>query len=86
MPTTRARHQITETDEVASALDVAAQRWPDESRSELARRLIVHGARSLELSALERALEIELALVELARIGADYPPGYLEQLRQDWPE
>lgn len=86
MPTTRARHQITETDEISSALDVAAQRWPDEPRSELARRLIVQGARSLEFSSVERALEIELALVELARLGTDYPPGYLEQLRQDWPE
>lgn len=28
MPTTRRRHQVTETDELAAALDEAAARWP----------------------------------------------------------
>jgi hypothetical protein len=86
MPTTKARYQITETDEIAAALDSAAQRWPNESRSELARKLIVQGARYLEFSSVERALELELALSELAELGDAYPPGYLEKLRQDWPE
>lgn len=86
MPTTKARYQITETDDIAAALDSAAQRWPNEPRSELVRKLVVQGARSLEFSAVERALEIELALHELADLGDAYPAGYLEKLRQDWPE
>jgi hypothetical protein len=86
VPTTKARYQITETDEISAALDAAAERWPDEPRSELARKLIIEGARFLEFSRVERALEIELALSELAALGDAYPPGYLEKLRRDWPE
>ena len=40
MPTTRPRHQVTETDEVARALDLAARRWPGESRGRLLVRLV----------------------------------------------
>lgn len=35
VPTIRPRFQVTETPEVARALDRAAQRWPGESRSKL---------------------------------------------------
>lgn len=44
--TTRPRYQITETPEVAQALDRAAQRWPGEPRSKLLRRLIIDARRS----------------------------------------
>ena len=44
MPTTRPRLTITETDEVAAALDAAAARWPDvRSRRELLLRLVEEG-------------------------------------------
>lgn len=46
MSTTRPRYQITETPEVAQALDRAAQRWPGEPRSKLLRRLIIDARRS----------------------------------------
>jgi len=35
MPTARPRHQVTETPDVARALDLAAKRWPGEPRSKL---------------------------------------------------
>ena len=41
VPTTRPRHQVTETDELAAALDEAAVRWPDLSRGRLITRLAV---------------------------------------------
>ena len=84
MPTARPRHQITETDDIAAALDLAADRWPDEARSDLMRRLIVVGARALSESPIERTLEIESALQSLASLTDAYPPGYLERLRADW--
>lgn len=84
MPTTRPRHQITETDDIAAALDLASERWPDEPRSDLMRRLILTGARALSESPIERTLEIESALHHLAALADAYPPGYLEGLRADW--
>ncbi len=35
MPTTRPRHPITETDEIAAILDEAARRWGDLPRARL---------------------------------------------------
>jgi len=84
VPTTRRRHQLTETDDIASAIDVAARQWPGESRSELARRLILLGAERIASAPVERALEIEMALQALTQLADDYPPGYLEDLRRDW--
>lgn len=84
VPTLRARHQITETDDIAAALDLAAQQWPDDSRSDLMRRLIIRGARALAESPIERTLEIEAALQSLADLSDCYPEGYLDRLRGDW--
>lgn len=84
VPTTRLRHQVTETDEIAAAIDLAAEYWPGESRSELVRRLVVAGAQRLVEGPIERTLQIELALSELAALEPCYPEGYLEGLRRDW--
>src|SRR5215208_1808522 len=44
VPTTRPRLTITETDDLAAALDAAAARWPDvRSRRELLLRLVEQG-------------------------------------------
>lgn len=84
MPTTRPRYQITETDDISAALDLAAQRWPDEPRSDLMRRLILIGARSIAERPIERTFEVEVALASLAELADCYPPGYLDRLRSDW--
>jgi hypothetical protein len=87
MPTTRPRLMITETDEVAAALDVAATRWPSVgSRRELLLRLVARGREAIEH---ERAEEVERRRAAIRRtsgaLTGAYEPGYLDRLRGDWP-
>ncbi len=84
MPTTRLRHQVTETDDIAAAVEAGLQEWPHLSRSDVIRELILKGAESLNLTAVERVLAVELALKELAALNVRYPKGYLEDIRKDW--
>lgn len=84
MPTARRRYQVTETDAVARAIDAAAERWPGESRSRLLVRVIAAGG-----EALERDAEVEARCAALRRVSGSltgvYGPGYLDELRADWP-
>jgi len=87
MPTARPRHQVTETDEVARALDAAERRWPGEPRSRLLVRLIINnGAAVSELNEEESARRLR-ALDEMA---GSFPGlsrrGWREELRSEWPE
>jgi hypothetical protein len=87
MPTTRPRHLVTETDDLAAALDEAAQVWPDLSRAQLVVRLALEGHRSA-LAEHSRRRERRLAALR-ANSGAvtgTYGSGYLKGLRADWPE
>lgn len=83
MPTTRARHMITETDEVAEALDAAAARWPHLSRGQLLQRLVVEGHRALRESGQSR---VRAVLTTAGALTGAYGPDYLDELRTDWPE
>jgi len=78
---------ITETDEVAEALDAAAARWPDVgSRRELLLRLVEQGRHAIEREQADAAERRRAAIRRTsgALTGA-YEPGYLERLRDDWP-
>lgn len=87
MPTTLTRIQVTQTSPVARALEVAAQEWPGVPRSELIARLLSVGARSVEAARDERQAKRRRVLEEAQGSFRDaYPQGYLEALREGWPE
>jgi len=87
VPTTRPRHQITETPAVAHALNIAARRWPGEPRSKLLLRLLDAGSAVLEQ---ERSQEIRSRVEAIGASTGKYADafsgGYLAELRQGWPE
>ena len=86
MPPTRPRHFITESDELATALDAAAERWPGLTRPQLLVRLALEGQRVAEASLAEQR---EARLQAIRRFSGSLPgvygPDYLEKLREDWP-
>ena len=89
MPTSRPRHVITESDDIARALDDAARHWPAEhgNRRRLLLRLVQEGYRAVratEAADLTRHLDA-VARTSGALTGA-YETGYLNNLRADWPE
>ena len=87
VPTTRPRLMITETDEVAAALDVAAARWPDiTSRRELLLRLVEQG-RAVNEHDREQETERRIAAIdrETGALTGVYEPGDLERILNDWP-
>jgi len=89
MPTARKRHLVTETDELAAALDEAARVWPEDGarRSRLLLRLVGEGHRAITAER-ERAGQERRAAVRASSGAATgmYGDGYLERLRHDWPD
>ena len=87
VPTTRPRLMITETDEVAEALDVAATQWPEtKSRRELLLRLVLEGRIAVERRQDEEIARRRIAIRETSgALTGSYDPGYLDRLRDDWP-
>lgn len=88
MPTTRPRHTLTETDELAAALEEAAKRWPEErSPRRLLLRLVDEGYRALRDESRMRVARRRNAIQRTSGAFTDvYPDGYLAQLRDEWPE
>jgi hypothetical protein len=80
---------ITETDEVARALRDAARQWPgDRDRpAKLLLDLVREGhraiARDVDRDRAERRAAIEWTSGALTGV---YPIGYLDRLRDEWPE
>lgn len=71
---------------MARALDLAAQRWPGESRAQLLLRLVHAGSTVLEgahtEAATERMRAIDATSGKYAEVFSD---DYLVDLRRDWP-
>ncbi len=88
MPTTRPRHTLTETDELAAALNEAARRWPEDarSRSRLLLRLVEAGHEAIsEQRESERRRRHAAIKRTHGQFRGVYGPGYLERLRDEWP-
>ncbi len=86
MPTTRPRYQVTESPQVARALDLAAKRWPDEPRSKLLLRLVGIGGGALERDQHADAAAHRAAVTASSgRYAEAFGPDYLAELRADWP-
>ena len=88
MPTQRARHMITESDELSASLDKAAGLWPDcKSRTELLRLLIEEGSKALVLKADNVATQRMAALQSLQKIGTGlWPTDFDKQRKSEWQE
>ena len=86
MPTTRSRYQVTETEALARALDVAAERWPGEPRARLLLRLVEVGADALgeQREREDRAHRAAVSASSGAYADA-FGPDHLSDLREDWP-
>ena len=74
---------ITESDEVAGAIDRAAHHFPGESRAEVLRRLVALGARVIDDAELERR---DLVRRRAGRHPGVFAPREVELLRDEWPE
>jgi len=87
MPTERPRLTITETDDVAEAIDLAAERWPETpSRRELLLRLVAQGRGVIERERDEQAERRREAIRRTSgALSGVYDADYLERLRDDWP-
>ncbi len=77
MPTVRPRYQVTETEDVADALDAAAVRWPGVPRSRLVPLALGEWVR--EHRPVARTSALKLLVGSLPGIGGLY------DRRQDWP-
>lgn len=89
MPTTRPRHFVTETDDLAQALDEAAVRWPHaaKSRARLLQLLAIEGAKVIgaQNEATRRARRHDIDECAGVLTGV-FAPDELERLRGEWPE
>ena len=79
---------ITETDEVARALNDAARQWPQdrERPTKLLLDLVREGHRAITADAERMAADRRAAIQRTSgALSGTYPADYLEQLRGDWP-
>ena len=83
MPTLRPRHLLTETDELAHAIDAAAAEYPGESRADVLRHLVQLGAERIAEQQGRRRYTVR---DHSGRFPGLYPAGQLDDLRADWPE
>lgn len=79
------RYPVTETDEVKEALRSAGRRWPDLAGqpTALLNMLIAEGHRAVLRSSESRRDDV---LATEGALDDVFTPGYLEELREDWPE
>ena len=87
MGTLLARTYVTHTPPVRHAIDVARQLWPDEKPGALLVRLIAEGGKSFEAQRDNQTERLMAARLSLAgRYTGAFGPGYLDEVRDGWPE
>jgi hypothetical protein len=89
MPTTRARHMITETHAIELMLDDAAGEWPAlrDDRAGLVRRLIELGAETVHARNESRRAERRQAIRETSGMfDGMWPDDAVQRMRDEWPE
>ena len=89
MPTTRARHMITETQELERALDIAAGLWPEEAknRADLLRHVLALGIQQIDDVANNRRLQREEAIrLGAGKLAGMWPRDEARQRVEEWPE
>lgn len=89
MPTARPRHMITETDELAKALEAAALLWPSErlSRSSLLRKVLEVGVEQVvQQAASARSSRLREIEKQAGSLSGVWPGGWLAELRDEWPK
>lgn len=85
MPTTRPCHCVTETDELALALDEAGRHWPEMSRGQLIVHLARQGHQMAQSAAEERRSQRLGAIRKHSgALTGVYGPDYLAELREEW--
>jgi len=83
VPTVRPRHLLTETDDVAAAIDAAAARYPGASRADVLRRLVELGAAVVEHDREERR---RLVASRAGRHRSTWTADERRALAEEWPE
>ena len=88
MPTNRHRYVLTETDELAAALELAARRWPQDAGS--GSKLLLHLVRAGEQALGQEREQARTRRREAVgrthgQFRGVYEPDYLERLRDEWP-
>ena len=77
---------MTETDDLAEALDEAARRWPDLSRAQLLVRLALEGHHAVQQTHGEQQRRrLEAIRTYSGCLKGVYGPEYLKNLDEDWP-
>ena len=83
MVTKLARHSITETPEIAAAIDAGADLLPGASRAEVTRFLILRGAEAARRDSAGRLAALDRWA---GCLSGGYPPNAAETLKDEWPD
>lgn len=83
MPTELLRHSVTETPDIAAAIDTGAAVMPGASRSEIVRYLIRRGAQAAQTDIAARQAAVERWAGCLT---GTYPPNAAAALKDEWPD